>query len=95
MFGKGVKVNTNLKLLQKRISHVNLQNLQNMQSKGLVIRLLNFTKRESIGIDEACQFGKKHRHPFSIERNVSKGVLDVVHSDVWEPTQTATFGRCR
>ena len=27
----------------------------------------------------ACQFGKQHRHPFLKERNVSKGILDVVH----------------
>ena len=32
---------------------------------------------------------------FPKERNVSKDLLDVVHSDVWGPAQTATFGGCR
>ena len=44
---------------------------------------------------EACQFGKQRRHPFPKERNVSKGILDVIHSDVWGPAQTTTFGGCR
>ena len=26
---------------------------------------------------------------------MSKGLLDIVHSDVWGPAQTATFGGCR
>ena len=43
----------------------------------------------------ACQFRKEHRHPFLKERNMRKGLLDVVHSDVWEPSQTATFDGCR
>ena len=51
-----------------------------MQSKGFVIGLPNFIERESIGICEACQFGK---HPFLTERNVSKEFLDIVHYDVW------------
>ena len=46
------------------------------------------------GVCEGCQFGKQHRHPFPKERNVSKGLLDVVHSDVWGPAQTATFSGC-
>ena len=44
----------------------------------------------------ACQFGKQHRQPFPKERNISKGILsDVIHSNVWGPTQTTTFGGCR
>ena len=44
---------------------------------------------------EVCQLGKQHRHPFLSERNVSKGLLDIIHSDVWGPTQTTTIGGCR
>ena len=77
MYAKGLKVET----WHKRIGHINLQNLQNMQSKGAAIKLLNFTDRDITGICvcEACQFGKQRRHPFPKERNVSKGILDVVH----------------
>ena len=63
-----------------------------MKSTGVVIELPTFKEKEIEGVCEACQFRKQHRHPFPKERNVSKGLLDVVHSDVWGPAQTATFG---
>ena len=40
MFAKSLKVETDLKLW-----HINLQKLQNMQSKGVIIRLLNSMER--------------------------------------------------
>ena len=86
MFAKGLKVKTDLKLWYKRIGHINLQKHKGMQSKGVVIRLPTFTKKEIIGVCEACQFSKQHRQPFPKERNVGKGILDVLHSHVWGPT---------
>ena len=59
MFAKGLKVETDLKLRHKTINHINLEKLQNMQSKGVVTKLPNFMERESIGICEACQLGKQ------------------------------------
>ena len=46
MFAKGLKVETDLNLWHKRIGHINLQKLQNMQSKGVIIGLPNFTTKE-------------------------------------------------
>ena len=66
-----------------------------MQSKGVVIGLPIVIEKEITGICEACQFGQQHRQPFPKERNVSKGILDVIHTNVWEATQTTTFGGCR
>ena len=95
MFAKGLKVETDLNLWHKRVGHINLQKLQNMQSKGVVIGLPNFTAKVITGLCGACQFGKQHRHPFPKERNVSKGILNVVHSNVWGPAQTSTLSTCR
>ena len=39
MFAKGLKAETDLKLWHMRIGYINLQKLQNMQSKGFVIGL--------------------------------------------------------
>ena len=91
MFAKGTKADTDIELLHKRIGHINLNKLKLMQSIGVFIGLPIFQEKEIEGICEACQFGKQQRHPFPKERNVSKGLLDVIHSDVWEPTQTTTF----
>ena len=95
MYTKGQKVETDLKLRHKRIGHINLQKLKNMQMKGVVIVLPKFTEKEIMGVREACQFGKKHCHPFLNERNVRKGTVDVVHSDVRGRAETTIFSRCR
>ena len=85
MFAKSLKADTDTELWHKRICHINLNKLKAMQSKGVVIGLPTFKEKEIEGVCEACQFGKQHQHPFPKERNVSKGLLDVVHSDVWGP----------
>ena len=69
--------------------------MKGMQIKGVVIRLLTFTKKEIAGVCEACQFGKQHRQPFPKESNISKRILDIIHSDVWGLAETETFGGCQ
>ena len=93
MFTKCTKADSNIELWHKRIGHINLNKLKAMQSKRVFIGHPAFKEKEIEGVCEACQFGKQHRHPFPKER-VSKGLLDVVHSGVWGPAQTATFGGC-
>ena len=66
-----------------------------MQSKGVVIGLPIFIEKEITGICEAGQFGKQHRQPFPKERNVSREIMYMIHSDVWGLAQTATLGGCR
>ena len=95
MFAKSTKADSDIELWHKRIGHINLQKLKGMQYKEIVLGLPTFTEKEILGVCEACQFGKQHQQPFPKERNVSKGILDVVHSDVWGPAQTSTFGGCR
>ena len=40
---------------------------------------------------EACQFGKKSRHAFAKERNVSENPLEAIHSNVWGPTKSMSM----
>ena len=95
MFAKGTKANTDIMLCLKRINHINLNKFKGMQSKGLVIGLPTFKEKEIKGVSAACPFDKQHRQPFPKERNVRKGLLDVIHSDVWGSDQTTTFRGCR
>ena len=66
-----------------------------MQLKGVVIGLPTFKEKEIEGVCVACQFSKQHWHPFPKEKHVSKGLLDIIHSDVWGPAQIARFGGCQ
>ena len=81
-------------LWQKRIGQVNYQPLQDLQSKQVVFGLPKFSGRKA-QISEACQLGKQHRLPFPNERNRSRNKLDLIHSDVWGPTQNVSLGRSR
>ena len=69
MFSKGHKVDADIELWHKRISHINLQKLKGMQSKGVVIGLLRFKDKGIEGICDACQFDKQHHMCFNISFN--------------------------
>ena len=62
-----------------------------MQSKNVVTGLPNFKSIDMQKVCEACQFGKQARHAFPQERNVSQRPLDVIHSDVWGPTENSSL----
>ena len=88
MFAHGAGVIADTDTWHKRIGHINLQRLRFMQSKEIVTRLPKFKVDGMQKICEACQSRKQARGAFSHDRNVSKNVLEVVHSDVWGPTKT-------
>ena len=91
MYAKGKGVVADIDIWHKRIGHANVQRLKLMQSKGLVKGLPTFKVAEFHKICEACQFGKQARQPFSHDRDVSRNILDVVHTDVWGPTQNVSL----
>ena len=93
MFAKGFKIDTYIELWHKRIGHINLNKLKVMQSKGVVIGLPTFKEKEIEGVCAACKFDEQHWHPFPKERNVSKGILDVIYFDEWGPAQTGYIRR--
>jgi len=41
---------------------------------------------------DACQQGKSHQLPFSLSPHVTHAPLELIHSDVWSPTQTSVSG---
>lgn len=41
---------------------------------------------------ESCVMGKQHRVSFDLSTEKSRGVLDLVHSDVWGPSPTPSRG---
>ena len=95
MYAEGLKTETKIELWHKRIGHVNLQRLRGMQSKGVVLGLPAFESKRVDRVCEACQLGKQHRLPFLKESSASKGLLDIIHSNVWGPAQMLTLGGCR
>ena len=75
----------------KSIGHVNPQRLKAMQTQEVVQDFQKFKMNDMKNVCEACQFGKLSRHAFAKERNVSERPLQIIHSDVWGPTRTASL----
>ena len=94
MFANGQKVESDIDLWHKRIGHANYQRLQDLQSKQVVFRLPKFSGRKA-QICEACQLRKQHRLPFPNECIQIRNELDLIHSDVWGPTQNISLGGSR
>ena len=66
--------------------------MKSMQIKEIVTGLPKFKVDGMQKIYEACQFGKQTKHVFLHDRNVSRDVLDVVHSNVWGFAKTMSMG---
>ena len=94
MFAKGQKVDSDIALWYKRISHVNYQRLQELQTKQVVFGFPKFSGRRD-QVFEAYQLGKQLWLPFPNEQNHSLKKLDLIHSDVWLSTQNVSWGGSR
>ena len=91
MFAKGKKVESHIDLWHKRFNHVNFPRLCELQTKNIIFCLPKFSGRKG-QVSEACQLEKEHRLPIPNERNQSRNRFDLIHSDVWGPTQNVSIG---
>ena len=94
LFTKGQKVESDIDLWHKQISHVNYQRLRDLQSKQVVFGLSKFSGQKA-KLGEVYQLGKQYWLPFPNKRNQSRNKLDLIHSDVWGPAQNVSLGGSR
>ena len=71
-----------------RLEHTGETALQTLAKQGL----LKGPKTRKMEFCEHCVLGKKTRVKFGTAIHRTKGLLDYVHTDVWEPTKTASLG---
>ena len=91
MYGQGAGGIADVDMWHKQIGRVIPQRLKAMQMQDFVTALPKFKMNDMQNVCEACQFGKQSRHAFAKKRNVSERPLQVIHSDVWGPTRTASL----
>lgn len=72
----------------KRLGHVSERGLQELQKQGL----LNGRKLGKMGFCEDCIYGKATRVKFSSSVYKTREILNYVHSDLWGPSKTESFG---
>jgi hypothetical protein len=77
-------------------THLWHQCLGHMSEKGLKVlvdrKLLPSLKSLNLNLCKHCIYGKQSRQKFKTGRHSSKGVLDYIHSDVWGPSPTVSYG---
>eukprot|EP00253_Pinus_taeda_P034717 PITA_34717 len=76
--------------------HLWHQRLGHMSERGLKIladrKLLPNLRSGKLDFCKHCLFGKQSKQKFKTGKHTSKGILDYIHSDVWGPAPTASFG---
>ena len=82
MFAQGTGVVADIEIWHKRIGHVDVQRLKNMQNQNIVTGISKFKVDGMQGVCATCQLGKQSKVVFPHDKQVSKDVLDVVHTDV-------------
>eukprot|EP00253_Pinus_taeda_P007226 PITA_07226 len=67
-----------------------------MSERGLKIladrKLLPNLKFGKLDFCKHCLFGKQSKQKFKTGKHTSKGILDYIHSDVWGPASTTSYG---
>ncbi|MCO5583616.1 hypothetical protein L7F22_037529 [Adiantum nelumboides] len=83
---------SSLILWHKRLGHISHQSIMHMKKEGLVEGLPTFQVNEEPSLCPSCQFGKQQRSRFNKSTYRAKQPLELIHSDVWGPSQTTSMG---
>ncbi|MCO5605635.1 hypothetical protein L7F22_059818 [Adiantum nelumboides] len=79
-------------LWHKRLGHIIHQSIMHLRKEGLVEGLPTFQVHEEPNLCPSCQFGKQQRRRFNKSTYRAKQPLELIHSDVWGPSQTTSMG---
>jgi transposase InsO family protein len=83
-----------VQLWHERLGHSGIQSLHKL--RHMVHGMENLEQASLMEVCKACMQGKQQRNAFPKESTSStRHVLELVHSDICGPMQTATFGGCR
>jgi hypothetical protein len=76
----------------KRLGHINNKGLLNVCNNDLVIGMPKFNRNFVLPVCEACCKAKLTRNVMPILNPTCKNMLDLVHTDVWGPSQAPSIG---
>ncbi|MCO5610627.1 hypothetical protein L7F22_064866 [Adiantum nelumboides] len=80
---------SNVLLVPGHISH---QSIMHLKKEGLDEGLQTFQVNEEPNLCPSCQFGKQQRRRFNKSTYRARQPLELIHSDVWGPSQTTSMG---
>jgi hypothetical protein len=83
-----LKDNDSVRLWHQRLGHMSEQGLKVLSDH----KLLPSLKSLKLDFCKHCIYGKQNRQRFKTRRHTSEGILDYIHSDVWGPSPTISYG---
>ncbi|MCO5606454.1 hypothetical protein L7F22_060642 [Adiantum nelumboides] len=83
---------SSLILWHKRLGHISHQGIMHLKKEGLVEGLPTFQVNEEPNLCPSCQFGKQQRRRFNKSTYRARQPLELIHLDVWGPSQTTSMG---
>ncbi|MCO5603674.1 hypothetical protein L7F22_057825 [Adiantum nelumboides] len=83
---------SSLILWHKRLGHFRHHSIMHLKKEGLVEGLPTFQVNEEPNLCPSCQFGKQQRRRFNKSTYRARQPLELIHSDVWGPSQTTSMG---
>ncbi|MCO5604181.1 hypothetical protein L7F22_058342 [Adiantum nelumboides] len=83
---------SSLILWHKRLGHISHQSIMHLKKEGLVEGLPTFQVNEEPNLCPSCQLGKQQRRRFNKSTYRTRQPLELIHSDVWGPSQTTSMG---
>jgi hypothetical protein len=78
-------------LWYQRVGHIGEKGLQTLHSKAMVEGMSNFTL--DFDFCEHCIYGKHNRVRFPFGATISKGMLDLIHNDIFGLVHNPSLGK--
>ena len=83
---------SDIEMWHKRIGHMNYNRLKTLPTSGIVKGVPKFRVTGPATVCSACQTGKQARLPFPKQARRAHRILELIHSDVWMPSQPSLSG---
>ena len=78
-------------LWNQRLGHIGEKGLQSLQGKGMIAGMSN--SNSDFDLCEHCLYEKQNRVKFHSSATRAKGILELIHSDVFGPAFVPSLGR--
>ena len=78
-----------IELWHRRLGHVSERGLVELSKQGMLCG----DKVEKLNFCEHCVYGKTCKAKFGVGQQRTKGILDLIHADLWGPSRTLSHSQ--
>ena len=90
-----VNEKNDFEMWHKRLGHISAKSLLDVSNNDVVIGMPKFNRNSILPVCEPCCKAKLTRNVMSLTNPTCKNMLELVHTDVWGPSQVPSIGGSR